>query len=294
MSALLRIERTSPLHSLQDYGRVGYSRFGLCQAGALDRFSMDWANRLLGNSAGQAVLELSGGGFVAVFSARQSFAVTGAYAPMTLNERSLLPWRSYTAEAGERLLIRGPSAGNHVYLSVAGGFVAPATLGSVATSLRDGLGGVHGDGRALMAGDVLVLAAQVVPDQAVPRSGLPNYRLPLSLRVHPSYQADEVDWSGVLSAPYRVSKNTSRMGVRLAEGPVIRAPAMEFSEPIALGAVQVPPDGQPIVLMNDRQSLGGYPKIGCVWVDDLYQLAQRRPGDWVSFVREPATTPRSF
>ncbi|MGB0957240.1 MAG: biotin-dependent carboxyltransferase family protein [Litorivicinus sp.] len=287
MAGHLIVVRSSPLHSLQDHGRFGFARFGIAQAGAADRYSLAWANYLLGNASGTAAIELTGGGFEAEFSCHQSFALTGAFADVQLDGAALLPWRSYQARAGSRLRIGSPRSGNHIYLAVAGGFAIASTLGSVSCSRRDGLGGTDGDGRGLAAGELLPLTGAVSEAMAVPRSRIPDYRAPLELPLRLGYQAADFsprDRARLLAEPYQLSAQFNRMGVRLRHGPALEPPGMEFSEPIALGAVQVPPDGQPIVLLNDRQTLGGYPKIGCVLEPALCALSQRRQGAWVQFV----------
>lgn len=278
----LRILHASPLHSLQDLGRFGGQSLGVTTAGPLDVQAFSWAQRILGNSPDEAALELIRGGFIAEFMAPVSFALTGAECAATLSGKPCPNWMTHHANRGDRLVLQSPRQGQITYLSVAGGWDVAPRFGSVATSRRDHLGGLHGEGSPLVAGDICVFRAPRQVSGGVPRRFIPNYQHPLTLRFMPGYQWDTFSPSAhtqLLTTTYQVGHEISRMGYRLQGTPLPEVPDAGLSEPIAFGSIQVPPDGQPIVLLRDRQSLGGYPKLGVVVREDIGALCQRRPGD---------------
>jgi biotin-dependent carboxylase-like uncharacterized protein len=278
----LRIHHASPLHTLQDWGRFGYQSFGVTTAGPLDCLAFSWLQRLLGHPTQTAAIEIIRGGFVAEFTQAVSFALTGADCDADLAGRPCPNWVTQHAKPGEILRLNSPSHGQVTYLSIAGGFDVKSRFGSVATSRRDQLGGLDGNGLPLTAGDELPFLSPHQRLSGVPRRFIPNYQATLILRFMPCYQAEEFSQAGfncLLHHTYQVSHDISRMGYRLQGPPVPEVPPAGLSEPIAFGAIQIPPDGQPIVLLRDRQSLGGYPKIGIVMREDIGALCQRRPGD---------------
>jgi len=290
----LLVHRTSPLHSIQDNGRFGYQSVGATPAGPLDMMAFAWANHALKNPINTPVIELIRGGFVAEFKADTSFILTGAECHAKLDGQPCPGWMTQQACRGQQLYIATPQTGQITYLAVAGGFLVPQSFGSAATSTRDQMGGLHGHGLTLQAGDEIAYQTRPLVHGGVPRQFIPDYAVPLQLRLIPSYQHDEFGANAIahfFSQLYRLSNNCSRMGYRLEGAPLPNIPPTHLSEPIALGAVQVPPDGLPIVLMRDRQSLGGYPKLGVVMREDLGALAQRRSGDmavWIPISRAEA------
>jgi biotin-dependent carboxylase-like uncharacterized protein len=272
---------------LQDYGRYGMQHLGMATGGPLDEHAFLWANRLLDNHYNCAALEITLGPVRLHALQAVQIAIAGADFAARINQQPIVPWRSYWIEAGDELSFAAARSGVRAYLAVGGGFEAKLQHGSCATVIRERCGGLQGDGRRLEAGDRLECRpASPGPVLQVPPRYVPDYGAPLRLRLLPSYQYDQFDAAQVrrfFSSDYQVSPHSDRMGYRLS-GPEIRASLDGIiSEGIAYGAVQVPGDGQPIVLLRDRQTIGGYPKIGCVASLDAAQLAQRGPGAVIRF-----------
>jgi biotin-dependent carboxylase-like uncharacterized protein len=281
----LAIERPGLSSTLQDFGRFGYQRFGISGSGAMDVVAMRIANRLVGNEPATAVVEMSMTGLAARISGgRCLLAVAGADMPVAVNGRRLDGWRSFALEDGDRIDIGAATAGLYAYLAVAGGFAVAPTLGSLSTHSRSAIGGF--EGRPLRAGDRLPLAAAAtgrehfIPAQARPRwDGM--------VRVVPGPQAERFTPAGMatfLGSDYRVTSRTDRMGAQL-DGPSIEhADGFNIvSDGIVNGSIQVPGNGRPLVLLADRQTTGGYPKIATIIGADLPKIAQRRPGEAVRF-----------
>lgn len=271
--------------TIQDTGRAGYFRHGLSEGGALDEHAFRWANKLLENEPGAACIEILLGTFEAEFTADAVIAVTGADMAVTVNDKVLAHWRSHSVQRGDVIRFGQARSGLRAYLGIAGGWQTPHQFGSRTVVMRENLGGL--DGGPLKQGDRLPFLAGLTPAlHAVPRMHHPDYQEPLTLKVIPGYQYDQF---GVVArrtfetAEYTVSNDISRMGYKL-NGPAVAADARKLaSEGIACGAIQIPPDGQPIILLKDRQTIGGYPKIGCVASLDCARLSQRSPGSPIRF-----------
>ncbi|MBA4503026.1 5-oxoprolinase subunit C family protein [Marinobacterium marinum] len=272
---------------VQDGGRAGYQHLGVTTGGPMDEHAFDWANWLLGNPRGSAALEITYGMLVLEALSDMTFALAGADLGATLNGKPLLPWQQYQVQAGDRLKFGTPENGLRAYLAFPGGIQTVARLGSAATVTREKLGGLDGSGKPLQRGDRLLSMESAVAEQrAMPDWAIPDYSEPLKMGLILGYQYECFSITQRMkffTAPYTVTSNIDRMGYRLQGEPVASEQNGIISEGIALGAVQIPQDGQPIVLMRDRQTIGGYPKIGCVFSLDLAKLAQRKPGDIVEF-----------
>jgi len=262
--------------TVQDAGRPGYLRYGLPPSGAMDRCAFETANRLLGNDPNAAVLEATCTMPVLEFSHPTQVAVAFAEGVQYLE-----------TGAGEVVVLGAIKSGWRAYIALAGGIDVPVVMGSRSTYVPGTLGGF--EGRVLRAVDVLPLgygagwkpAIQLIVPQA---SSLPCREV----RVIPGPEADWFDCGGLntfLTESFSVSAKSDRTGLRL-EGPPLsfRTDAQMVSAGIAFGTLQVPPDGQPIVMMADHPTTGGYPRIGNVVADDFSLLAQLRPGDEVRFV----------
>lgn len=274
---------------LQDAGRRGVMHMGLASGGAMDRHAWAWANRLLGNPWGATALEITFGSLEFRSELDTQIAVTGATVPLTINGAPQPLWSTLKIRAGDLVCLGTPKAGIRSYLAVSGGFrVKPGPGGSCATFTREGTGGLHRDGRPLQTGDYLPCSApaEPVPARRVPDQWQPDYRKELVLDVIPCAQVDRFPAHTLetfFSSSYTLTPQTDRMGARL------KGPALEvldnrlISEGTSLGAIQIPPDGQPIVLLNDRQTVGGYPKPGAVTPGSLDALAQRPPGTKLRF-----------
>lgn len=285
----LRVTRAGPLALLQDAGRCGVRQLGVTQGGPADLHGWAWANRLVGNAWGTPALEVTFGGLELVAEYDLTVAVAGADLGATLDGESLAGWRALAIKAGQRLAFATPINGLRSYLAVAGGFAATPVLGSVACVVREGLGGHDGQGHRLAEGDRLRVAprragsGRETAREAPPEARI-DYRQPAELSLLPGAQVGEFSGESLyraFNAPWRVDDRADRMGVRLAGPPLHCRVTSMISEGIGLGAVQVPPDGQPIALLNDRQTIGGYPRLGALSPLACSRLAQCLPGQEV-------------
>ncbi|MBB3169713.1 biotin-dependent carboxyltransferase family protein [Simiduia aestuariiviva] len=270
---------------LMDAGRKGQHGLGLTTGGPLDADAFFWANTLVRNTPNATAIEVSVGGMELRANAEVQIAVTGAQMPLFIDGNPRAIWQSHTVAAGSTIKLDFAKQGARAYLAVAGGFDVKPQFGSTATVVREGIGGLNGS--ALATGDALpVLAQRPTDDQMLPVNLWPTYPQHPVLRVIEGYQVAHFSAAQralFYSHEYQLSQQCDRMGYRL------RGPALQcdiggiVSEGICLGAIQVPADGQPIVLLNDRQTIGGYPKIGSVFSADLALLGQLMPGATVSF-----------
>ncbi|MDZ7852976.1 MAG: biotin-dependent carboxyltransferase family protein [Halomonas sp.] len=281
----LSVTRAGPLALLQDAGRFGVRRLGVTQGGPADLHGWAWANHLVGNPWGTPALEVTFGGLALLAERDLVVAVAGADLSATLDGEALPLWRSLPVKAGQRLTFGSPINGLRAYLAVAGGFVAQPVLGSVACVVREGLGGHDGQGHRLGEGDCLkVMPRRTSAGSEAPREERYDYGRPAELALLPGAQIAEFSGASLFqafNAPWRVDDRADRMGVRLT-GPRLQCRMTSMiSEGIGLGAVQVPPDGQPIALLNDRQTIGGYPRLGALTPLASSRLAQCLPGQEV-------------
>lgn len=280
----LRVLRSSPFIQLQDGGRFGVRHLGVTQSGALDWIAHRWANWLLGNPLTAAVLEITLGNVEFECTRDATLALAGADLGARLDEQELTPWRSFTVRAGQRLSFAMPRQGARAYLAAPGGFNAPLVLGSCASMLREGLGGLHGDGRAIAAGDVLAWDGTADASRQMPADCIPDYQQAARLQVVLGAQIGDFRGQSLFDAfnsEWLIDQRADRMGIRL-NGPQLQCQrGSMISEGIPLGAVQVPPDGQPIILLNDRQTIGGYPRLGALTPQAVARLAQCLPGQTV-------------
>jgi len=288
--ALLVVE-PGLLTTVQDLGRPGLMRWGVAPGGALDRRALTLGNRLLGNEDGAAALEITLRGPRLRFERPAVAAVTGAELGARLNGATLPRWTPVAVGRGDELAWE-PAAGGRgarAYLCLAGGIAVEPVMGSRSTDLFAGFGGYHG--RPLAAGDGLALGQPALPVGTIVRRRLdgapPDDDPTAPVRVVLGPQAERFTAEGIaafLGGEYRVSGKADRTGLRLSGPPVVLAAGADLvSEGIAHGAVQVPGDEQPILLLAARQTVGGYPKIATVIGADLDRLGQRRPGDALRF-----------
>ena len=273
------IVRPGMLTTVQDLGRWGYQSLGVPVSGALDGLSHRLANRLLGNADGKATLEVTLIGPHLRFERAGAFAVTGADFRLTLDDTSVEMNRMLEAKSGSLLKFGERYRGARAYVGFSGGVDVPEVLGSRSTHVLTAMGGYQG--RALRSGDVLELGRN---ESSVSFSGAENYTRPLfhsRVRVIP---VDEQLTAHLTSQKFQVSSRSDRMGYRL-QGPTIPfTPTGELiSTAIPTGAIQVPPTGQPILLMNDHATTGGYAIAAVVITADLPEAGQLVPGEWVEF-----------
>ncbi len=282
MTTVLQIISGGVLTTVQDAGRPAAGRIGVPTGGAMDRFACAVANRLLANHPGAAVLEVTAGGAAFLLRSTAVLAITGADLSATCNGVPCPLWQGFLVRPGDELRfgVRTGPWGARAYLAVAGGFDLPLVLGSRSTHLSGGFGGLGG--RALRPGDCLEAgnaAPTLLAGACWPAAQRPAYRPQPVLRFLPGPSTacfGDVD----LHTPFRISATSNRMGYRL-EGAAIpfRHPCSLPSFGVVPGAIQVPPDGAPILLMADAQTTGGYPLLGVVCAADLPLAAQLLPGD---------------
>jgi 5-oxoprolinase (ATP-hydrolysing) subunit C len=284
----LVVQSCGPGTSLQDHGRFGWQKVGLGPAGAMDRLAQAQANALVSNAPGAAVIELALAGIkLQVEDGACRVALMGAAMPIKIDGMTCQPSAAMTAHAGQVIEVGSARTGRFGYLAVAGGFDLPLQLGSLALHMRAAVGGI--DGRALRAGDRLPLhlKAPSGPDLMASRAIHPGTG---PIRVILGPQDDHFTKAGVqtfLSAPYTITANADRMGMRLTGAPIEHGPKGYniVSDGIATGAIQVPGSGEPLILLADRQTTGGYPKIAAVVTADLPRLGQAGPGDLLHFIQ---------
>lgn len=279
--------------TIQDSGRYGYQALGVSVSGPMDPAAYAAANRLCGNSKDSAVLEMTLLGGLYLFDSPCRISLCGADMSPMLNERPAALWTRISVSAGDRLRLGFAKNGCRLYMAVSGGIDTPLFLGSRSTNVRCRMGGT--DGRALKAGDLLPVGKQAgdpadLPEEcSIPASDIPSYGSGISVRAVPGPQDDyftEKGLSTFFSSVYTMENGSDRMGIRLSGDRIESISGTDIlSDGTVFGSVQVTRAGQPIVLMADRQTTGGYAKIATVLSCDLWKLAQMRPGDTVTFVR---------
>jgi biotin-dependent carboxylase-like uncharacterized protein len=273
------------LCTFQDLGRFGQSHLGLTTGGPADKQGYLWANRLLNNPTNSPTLELSFGGLKLLSNTSSTIAVTGANAPLSINGFHKETWQSHRVNAGDEIEIGFATQGCRIYLAVAGGFLIEPQFGSVSTVLREHVGGSNG----FSITDNQQLAIPITKKMPLFRlftDDIPTYSDSLNIKVITGYQHSlfqRYEINKFFSNEYQVTNQCDRMGYRL-EGKAIQSNIRKmFSEGICKGSIQIPPDGQPLILSNDRQTIGGYPKIGSVLSLDLDHLMQSTQGHKIHF-----------
>jgi biotin-dependent carboxylase-like uncharacterized protein len=303
------VVRPGMLASVQDLGRPGHRQRGICPGGALDTLALTLANRLVGNPDGAAGLELTMGGCELRFEADTRIALAGGDFGARLDGEPLRPLWSIAVAAGRTLVLggAGPAGGGTAlrsWLAVAGGIDVPQVLGSRSTDLKAGFGGHQG--RALKKGDRLALGASSLdaaqmrrrafglrgPEAAIEGRG-GDFGDAIALRVMPGPESEQFTAAALAALwrePWRITPQSNRMGSRL-EGPALqrRRAADMLSSGVIPGTIQVPPSGQPIILMGDAQTTGGYPRVGVVIRADLWKLAQAPLGARLRLVETDAS-----
>jgi antagonist of KipI len=297
-AAFLEIVRPGILATVQDLGRYGLGRFGVAPSGALDPLSLEVANRLVGNPPGAAALELTGPGFVGKLLAPVTLALAGADLGASLDGRPLPPCGAFAAAAGSELRLPERRRGSRSYLAVAGGIAAPLVLGSSATDLSAGIGGLASEpsgrgGKPLQRGALVPRRTQILgePPSATAAEALcarldEAHADPFTLRVilDEDGEIPPKARARFLADTFTVSPQSNRAGLRLAGVPLpTLADPRRRSEPVAPGLIQLPADGLPILLLADRNTTGGYPRLGHLVSADRAKAGQLWPGDRVRF-----------
>ncbi len=292
MTPVLHVQEPGLFTTVQDLGRPNAVSAGVPPGGAMDRFAHSAANLIVGNQPGQATLECTLSGPHLVAERACLIAITGADFDPRINGEAMPAWTAVFLAAGDRLTFGGRRSGARAYVAVAGGIEADRWLGSLSTNLMAARGGMHG--RPLKSGDIVSTAGEPrmpsVAGRRVTAELRPDYGAhtlhaiagPHVKRLNPEGR------SLLFNAPYRLSRDADRMGFRL-EGPALVASGDELlSFGLVSGAVQVPHSGQPILLMADHQTAGGYPVVATVVSAALPIAAQLLPGDELRFAEAGA------
>lgn len=295
----LNVRHAGFLTSVQDLGRRGFRRFGVSVGGALDPHALRIANLLVENDEGAAGLEITLGGFRAQFDDHRLVAWCGGGFDVRIGSTALPSGHVGRIQSGEELVVNPPRIGCRAWLAISGGIDVPNVLDSRSTDLRADFGGL--DGRALRAGDVIPLAAEMngahevaallAKDRVSGWSAPANWTMtakekPILRFVRGCEWAafDPSAHQAFVDDAFTVSPDSNRMGARLEGSLLWRTEQRDLiSEAVVQGTIQVPPNGKPIVLLGDCQTIGGYPKIAHVITVDLAVAAQLRPGDCLHF-----------
>lgn len=283
MSPEAQVERVEGLVTIQDRGRIGWAHLGVPRGGALDGPAAALANRLVGNDAEQAVLELAMATLALRVSHAGTVAVAGAMGSLSVDGRAAAHGQPVSVRAGQQVVVEPPVRGVRCYLAVSGGIQVPQVLGSRCTDTLAWIGPP-----VVRAGTTLPLGAPQPPrplDVPAPAPGS-------AIRLQAGPRADWFDdgaWQTLLTQRWVVDAQSNRVGMRL-RGPALRraeeyAAAELPSEGMVLGSVQVPPDGQPILFLHDHPVTGGYPVLAVAQAADLHVCAQLRPGEELQFRR---------
>jgi len=282
----IRVAKPGFFTTVQDLGRYGYAHLGISPGGAADPLSFRIANLLVGNEENAPALEMTLLGATLEFDKSAIVAIAGASCECKVG-LDLAPINTaFEMTAGAVLQCGSMTTGARCYLAIQGGFDVPLVMGSAATLVAARFGGFHG--RRLQSGDVLQVREHGSLRARSLRSGaLDSIRVPRPLRVTKGAQQDWFGpeaWENLFSSAYVVNEQSDRKGLRL-KGEVIRPREQSelLTEGIPLGAIQVPQDGQPIILFVDQQTTGGYPKIANVIATDMHRVGQLRPRDEVRF-----------
>ncbi len=281
-----RIIKKGLQSSIQDIGRFGFRKLGIPSSGALDPKSMRDANNIVGNPETYPVIEHTFYGGIYEFDASCLISITGANCNPTLNGNPLPMYSGLKIHSGDKIEFNYPTRGCRSYLAVQGLFDIPQLMNSYSTYLPGKFGGYFG--RSLNEEDKVCWNSHDFNTKAIdfPKNEIPYFstKVSVNIKAGPEFELlNEKDKKQLFGTNFRVSTQTNRMGIRL-EGSVIKLPGFEIvSSPVVPGVIQLPASGHPIILMNDGQTIGGYPRIGIVMESELWRLGQVKQGDLISF-----------
>jgi len=275
--------------TVQDLGRDGYLRYGIPVSGAMDKFSFIAANSLVANNQNDACLEITLIGPDLEVLTKTQIAITGGGVSPKVNDQSVPVWQTLDIQKDDIVSFERTASGCRAYLSVRGGIDVPLALGSRSTYVRGGFGGKNG--RQLKIGDIIegFDAQPLNVKYSIPDNLVPQFTDEFTAHIILGPQADMFTEKGIdtfLTSPYKVTTEADRMGYRL-EGPTVehKEKADIISDALLPGAVQVPKNGKPIIIMRDAQTTGGYAKIAVVITPDLAVLGQAKPNDVIEFTK---------
>jgi len=276
--------------TVQDLARYGFQQYGMPVSGTMDRFAAIVGNRLVDNPDQTALLECTLKGPELLFQQDTVIAITGADLSPTIDDKHVPLWERIAMPGGSRLRFGAQRSGSRTYLAIAGGIDVPMILGSRSTHSSSATGGLQG--RALKPGDILSMgrptqSADRMMERRLPDQLRPRYDRSITLRIIPDPRQEyfaESALATLTGSSYSVTPQSNRMGYRLTGPQLVRTGSDRFiSDGTVMGALQIPPDGQPILLMADRQTTGGYPTIAVVISADLPLAAQLMPGNTIRF-----------
>ncbi|KGM45801.1 KipI antagonist [Neobacillus niacini] len=271
--------------TVQDLGRFGFREFGVSISGAMDPFSLQVGNVLVGNDLGEAALEAPLIGPVLMALNDVSIAICGGNLSPQINEQEIPLWKSIVIKKGQILSFGELKEGARTYISIAGGIHVPIVLNSKSTYLTGKFGGF--EGRAIKKGDILYGNPFTRRNRKLHTKLIPKYTNPLTVRVIVGPHTDKFTSKGIetfLTKEYSVTTQSNRMGYQLTGPQMEHSGAADIiSDAIPLGGIQVPASGQPIILMAEHQTTGGYSRIGTVISADIPLLAQAQPGTRIRF-----------
>ncbi|XPV67420.1 MAG: biotin-dependent carboxyltransferase family protein [Halarcobacter sp.] len=271
--------------TLQDSGRYSYTHLGVTPSGVMDESAYLYANKMLLNPPQTNILEISFSNLILKVNGNTNIAITGAICEFFINDIKKKCWHTYSVKSGDILKIGKILEGSRVYLGVSGGFDIDKEFGSNSTTIKEKLGGLYGE--KLKKGDILPFKTTLDNhSKRLKEEYIPKYSDELTLRVILSYQEQNFSKEQkkkFFSSTYTITNDFNRMACKLS-GEAIKCDINGIvSEGIAFGAIQIPSDGQPIILLKERQTIGGYPKIGSVLSIDCFKLAQMKVASKVRF-----------
>ncbi len=268
-----------------DRGRSDGQDRGFSESGPLDEEAYFWANWLCGNDDNESVIECIGSLEITA-KVTSTMAVTGPEANITVNNDAVPLWQTFSVQANDKITISAKCPTSKLYIAVGGTWLLPKSMGSTCTVIREGIGGLSGDGKPLKSEDTILIRASGYSKRQVPPLLQPDYMSAEPVDVIPGYQYSSFNSLAIrrfFSSGYTLTPDINRMGYRLKGAAVTSSKTKMRSEGINFGAIQFPQDGQPIIMLRDRQTLGGYPKIGCVAPYDIPRLVQTSVDEIVSF-----------
>lgn len=301
----ITVIRPGLLTTIQDLGRYGYQKHGVIVSGAMDAYSLRLGNLLVGNNDSEAGLEISLMGPELEIDKHTLLAITGADLSPTINGEPVPMWKPVYLHKKGVLQFGGCKSGARAYLTIAGGFDVPAVMGSKSTYIRAGIGGYKG--RQLQKEDLLKIKSPQkksikiikhldntaigklfsTTSWHIKREHINHSSKPIKIRVMRDRQFNEFTLDSrekFFNTPFKVTVQSDRMGYRLSGTKLgLESPLEMISEAVSLGTIQVPPDGNPIILLADRQTIGGYPKIAQVAAVDIHKVVQVKPGEEILF-----------
>ncbi len=271
--------------TLQDKGRFSLSHLGVTQSGFMDEYASLAANKLLGNKLDTNLLEIAFANIELEATKSTCVAITGAYCDFYINDNLKQTWRTHHIKRGDRLKITKINQGQRVYLAVKNGFNILKEFGSNSTTIKESLGGI--DGKQIKNADILDFDEfDKIVEKRWHRENLPIYEKELRLRVLLSYQEESFsreEKEKFFNSEFEITADFNRMACKLKGEAINSSLNGIVSEAIAFGSIQIPKDGQPIILLKERQTIGGYPKIGSVLSIDCFKLAQMKIGSKIRF-----------